>query len=982
MAWRQLEWVYNKTFWKITWTHLEQWMWVQQDINKDWFIDNTANLTTDIASSVPMGLVGLNTFWKGANIFTTVAKNIAGNATINWVFNAAFDPWVSKETAYFDTITWPISDAVFYWLWKAAWAWIKTLTKIKYWDIANETNKVINNKELEDSIRKWLASQEWDETLNQIARNSVKKTIDDYNNILDKFIWKAEWLAKRWSNIITSPLIREAKKQVINSFADVLEKQWLTKQAKMLKNLTHSWKGIDKTFKELNTWLKQASKKLTEETNKFVSNPAKLAQLVKADNTLSAMVAKWITEEWIKAEKIVPDTEIEAQAKVTNQIWTTQNVADATKYVADKVEKTFKDFSKKKEWIPFPEFKKAVMSAIQDDLWNINPEAKAMYERILKWFEWIHDDVVKDIHLRKNLYGNKDWKLYFRKVKWAKSIWWAFDTTNTSVYVKYLENQFKDNEEWFFITLFHELTHSIWKWDFKKSLWNKEWTVVEKMYNKFKKAMDSFIVDTLDKQDKEILNRMKDDPDEFLSYIMGELIVWWDSHSLHKITWILRDAWIKDVDINKFKRALNTYLTTRFWWNKIIWKIKYAIDYTDTVEEWAKVLDRELKDLFKTKNIKSVWDVIYWMDKQEIEETMKKLWIKVPKEILDSMSLKELQDTLSYQIHMNLSWLGGFKAAAVWNAIWDIIEFDKKFSKLPNLSYLDWILDKETVDVLKWLPKAIADWNVLNYIKQFKWKISNKVQNILLNLLTTSPEINKDYINIISALWGKLTTPLKEVSKSKKNLFNRFLEEVWSKYDINDMYRWVNELLSWAWYKLIRKWSAKEIEKAIINWEDISKFIENKNIIKVGDNIPTEDMIQYNYSRFNPEVAYNVNKLLDNKNKLNDKLFNTYNITEKDLERVWVNPDNIRTVINQWLPDNYSKLDAYKEWDNIIYTDKSWNIWRVDSKWNKVLIDKNSQIVIKWLVDDRSWRWLSLIKNLEEWYETFIWLKNKIKWCQ
>jgi len=115
MAWRQLEWVYNKTFWKITWTHLEQWMWVQQDINKDWFIDNTANLTTDIASSVPMGLVGLNTFWKGANIFTTVAKNIAGNATINWVFNAAFDPWVSKETAYFDTITWPISDAVFYW---------------------------------------------------------------------------------------------------------------------------------------------------------------------------------------------------------------------------------------------------------------------------------------------------------------------------------------------------------------------------------------------------------------------------------------------------------------------------------------------------------------------------------------------------------------------------------------------------------------------------------------------------------------------------------------------------------------------------------------------------------------------------------------------------------------------------------------------------------------------------------------------------
>ena len=992
-AWRNvIEQWYNATVGKLTWTHLEQWMWFQQDINADWILDKAANLTTDITPYLPMWYVWVTSFWKWGSIISTIWKNVLWNTLINWTFNAAFDPAVSKNTAYFDTITWPITDWLFYWLWKIAWAWVNSLAKVKYWDLLDQATKVINNKELADSIKKSLTDS-WDITkLNEIWKAKVNKAVNDYNKVLNDFIWKMKELNKRWSNIITSPLIRSAKKTVVKSFAETLRKQWQIKKANMLENLLYSWKSIDETFGALEKSIKTASNSLIKSANTITTNPTKLAALLDAEWTINDVIAKSITPKWIEPDKAVLWSEIEEQARITNKTWNTQNIPNATKYVTSKVEQVLSKFHKQKE-VSFKEFRTSVMSAIEEDIGKLNPEAKAMYERVLDWFKGM-DNTVKEIRVSKWLYWHSTNKwIYLNKPKWWISIWWAFDKSDNKVYIKYLENQFKDNPQGFFITLFHELTHSMWKWDFKKTLWDKEWQVVEKMYNKFVNALNNKnIINWMD--DKTLAElKLLEDKDEFLAYIMWELIVWWDSKTLAKVTKVIREAWVTEPfkvtekNINKFKDALNIYLDSRFWWKKILWWVKYMVDTEQAVKEWEHILDRDLKDLFKTKDSKTVWKIIHNMNNEEIKKLMKDLWImhwhntKELEDMMSNMTTKEIQDTLTYQIHMNLSWENWFKAASVWNAIWDIIDYTKKWTWFPNIKYLDNVVSKEEVKLLEWLPKAVLEWKTLEYIKQFNWKVSSSVSNVLLNLITTSPEINKDYINIVSALWWKLTNKLRQVSDKKSNLFNRFLNDIWTKYNINNIDRWTQELLTSIWYKLNNKNIAKEVEKTLKDWWDIQKYVQSWDIKPVDTWMSVEDMIRYNYARFNPDLANKLNKYVDTNNKLNNQLFKKYNVSDKELKDYWINKDTIRSNINQWLPEEYSRSQIYKEWNNIIYTDRSWNVWRVNSKWDKVLIDNSGQIVIKWLANDRNSRAFWLIDDISDWYDSFITLQNKLKEC-
>jgi len=959
MEWRALEWGYNSTLWRITGTHLEQWAWIQQDLNKNWITDDFVNFTTDVAPWVIDAVWWIWAIWK-LWVLWKLWETLAENEHINWIFNSYFDPWVSNSTANTDIafdVWWEI---LWNTIWTLIWKWLDTAAIKKYWKDLDDTVEFkvpevdkewkILYKTKKMSIWDILKSPDkFPDFLNKWSEEIAKTNLSAYNTLLNKTIWKLEDLSKKKSWL----LVRRTKKQIIDWISKNLEDLWLAKQGKILQELSTSKEWVNKVFDNIKDIFNNYK---TQVDNLLVKNNRTLEQnaILLNKNWFTEAIARKLEEP--DANVLPTPAEVKVQAKIKNNI--PLNDEDIIETLPDSI---FKVLKNNKNEMDFSTFKEKVLDTLRTNVWWKLPEP---YRK----------NIVKALE-------NAEWFSKKLKIKRQDIIWWdekylwSSNIQKQEIRLKLLKWMYKNNPEDFFVVLFHELSHNRGYEFFKKMFkWEKAQEHIDSLFWDLLVGYD-LIKKDLPPETRKELDRLAENKEEFLAYIIWDQIVKWNTKLLDKFIDTVNKYWkwlISKDEANEIKGAITKYINSRFLqWKPeelwILWKsVNYATSIWKNIKEWAKIMKYNLRWLIKHKNNKTLDAVISWMTREDIIKTLrsKELWevYKKVKKIINNMSDDELRDTLRYYIKMDLAWENWFKAAALWNTIWDILE-GKKY--IPYLSDIIW--DVKAEDLLK----ALQDWKI-PYTKLWKsaWTA--------LDLLLHSEHMDPVLFNQASVLWKHLLDNAWIKLKAwNENTFNRILEYLWSKYDISEASKWVNDLLASIWYTLIDSSKWAEIKRRILNGTfNINDF---KDSIKQIWWDKTQ-LAEYNYSKYNADLAHTLNKIAG----INDsKLYKHYKWIEQFIKsnNLW---DDIAKTRIEWVPQKYWRYIANKEWNNLIYTDKSWReILYKWNTWEAVILDNWQNIFIKSITDDRTSRWFSLIDDVynENNYQMFLNTKTILEKC-
>jgi len=279
-------------------------------------------------------------------------------------------------------------------------------------------------------------------------------------------------------------------------------------------------------------------------------------------------------------------------------------------------------------------------------------------------------------------------------------------------------------------------------------------------------------------------------------------------------------------------------------------------------------------------------------------------------------------------------------------------EFWKKFMNLVEdvelktkqylayeLFYEHWIPEEEIRRFLwldNWTPTRYSFVELYKDILGWLEK-TNKWVKWLTNIIpifvrfVTRWKLDKDVLSFVFEIWSRsLKTLWLSLRQSEKNLINKIVTKIAKERWLVSEERSLVNLFKELWFivKDIRK--AEKWLKEIVNWKDAKKIIDNliNEWVLEKDTTLTKaiepiDFIRLNYFRFDPKIAYNLNKIYIERNpslyKVNKQLYDFYTDMLNKLKLNWIEPAR-REIL--WL--------SPKIWAPIIETDWKilWYKWR------------------------------------------------------
>lgn len=877
--------LYNKTWWKLTDTHLELQGWPQTELDqitmstsqkifdKVWnFIDSVAPYLVWAWWQIKLTNKFADKVFKNNTVLRQAFKAWTTNEVINSMFNVAFEPILSPSTARFDValdafsaiFLSPLLGAVSKWI----KYWLEKHAIQKYWDLAieitDDTGKVKKTIKLAD-----LATNE----------DELKKIIDTFVEWKSaKDIAKLAWLfgenvkrmdkiAQKKSWIITNRLVRAYKENVIDWIIKWFEKTWQKNVANALRKLKSSAGGVDEIFKALQ-----------ESFAKFANELEKAAKVLEWTNEFAAIKArigeifmKQIGESLAKNWKIIPEN-----------IRLPSREEMVLKYLGNNVS----SWKKLLGWLDTAV--DVVMREFRENKWKpltISRFINTLINVLDKYF----DEPIKNIRGAKVARNIKEWLERFKKTWWYvkfENIPTLWQTVKHTITINALKDLFKNPID-FYIVLFHELTHKVWGVElFRKIVGEQAYKEFSELYDTLKlwvakmKQIPGVDVDILTRIENTVLKNKE----EFFAYILGEMFVKWRSDVLEKMINLLKSMWLP-VDIQKFLKAIRKYINTRFdavKWN--IDKIKQMKDFGETHQKARLAFNTLFSDFLKRGDYTALYRLL---DETELETLLNALYTPEVKKYIKSLWLSEdiIKDAIKFQIMMSAEWIKGFQAWMLWKYIGDIIN--------------DWTSVLEDYVVKIFGKDKITDIKkALRWEQGLKWVMTDTISDIVKNMLKANTVESRDKVNLASLIFSYWIQWF-GLKKSQKDLIKEVIDMYKKEFEIIDEYiTRYDEFLKWLGLKINKDVDTTLLKQALEDgdYNALDKLLKKEQIVL--EKIPLNEVyIRDLYNKFNHNIVHTVLKrhfekfgVSDDIKKLNERLYAYRQAILSELENKWIKP--------------------------------------------------------------------------------------------
>jgi len=926
-------------------------------------------------------------------------KFLTENAIVDWVLNQYLDPTLKQKTIEADMLFDSIATTLFEWiskLWTKALDWKRLKNfevELPNWEKVKLYKLLWDPKTAEEASQKIkeLVDNKWKLDLNLLKTfvEDVVKKLDDttktsYKKAFIEALWKTykqageedlakffEMVSKSWSKAAIDKVFADVQ-SVFRQYLQDIEEWW--KRIQWGKNVEEILKWMqlkDRFLKKLELSLKPEVWKVKQiddiknikpqetinvfDIQKITATPKILTDkdvIQNLDNAI-AYALKWVKWKWIKLQtfanrlktyfetikwwKLTPQ-ENQFIKNISNQL---SRIIRSKDFKNIKIKPLSKLWKQIEEWAKWASEKWIIYLNTLKELYK-NPEEFF----IVLFHELTHQAGIQKLVEQALWIKNVD-KVYNEIVNGFKQIYDKVDEPTRQYIDKLFNTILKDKEEFLAYLAGEILTFGGTKKleQFVEVLKKSGIDIDEKAINEFYQGLQTYLktrfgleniadVSRFIRFAKNINNAIREWLD-IMKKIVADL---WKTRSIwalekyimtehpEKLINLAKQIWKWYSNLNfedEFVRKvlLNQIVLNAAWENGF----KSAIVFT----YW-----QELLRLFEKLENGDLWAVekILWLNKK-IEEILIRTWLK------NTEFWEKLMTKLD-EIYNNIT---------------------KKY--LAFKLFMDFKLDEEQIrKILRDESLNVERYTKINFLQDIKNFVKTKTDIHWINSILpffmrymTKWHIDQVWLSLLFDVWYRTLKELWiNLKKSSEDLLSKVVKKLVEDRNLISKDRSIANLFRELWFDVNDVRLAEKWLKRILKWEDAKKILteleqqgvlqKNKTLQKFID---SEDFIRLNYFRFDPELAYQINRYYIDKNpklyKLNKQLYNLIKWMLDEANKAWI--DVARREI-MWLDP--------KLWAPILETDGK-NIIIMANDWRKYVYNQAEKTLEEAIARQNLW---------------------------